>query len=82
MEDAAELRVTRDCELFKALNNHYNKTNEFEVIIPAIPDSFLSHTFVATRSSSRQFEESSYSQPKRVRKNETAGSEYKIIIIS
>jgi hypothetical protein len=36
VEDAAELRVTRDCELFKALNNHYNKTNEFEV-----PDEFL-----------------------------------------
>jgi len=36
VEDTSELRVTRDCELFKALNNHYNKTNEFEV-----PDEFL-----------------------------------------
>lgn len=36
VEDTNELRVTRDCELFKALNNHYNKTNEFEV-----PDEFL-----------------------------------------
>jgi len=31
--DPAELRVTRECDMFKALNNHYNKTNEFEVII-------------------------------------------------
>ena len=31
--DPAELRVTRDCDMFKALNNHYNKTNEFEVFI-------------------------------------------------
>ncbi|CAM9892486.1 unnamed protein product [Lampetra fluviatilis] len=26
-----ELRVTRDCELFRALNVHYNKANDFEV---------------------------------------------------
>lgn len=41
VEDPSELRVTRDCELFKALNNHYNKTNEFEVKILANPDSFI-----------------------------------------
>jgi hypothetical protein len=43
VDDPSDLRVTRDCELFKALNNHYNKTNEFEVIIPTIPDSFPNH---------------------------------------
>jgi len=36
IQDPAELRVNRDSDMFKALNNHYNKTNEFEV-----PDEFL-----------------------------------------
>lgn len=36
IESAADLTISRDCELFKALNNHYNKTNEFEV-----PEEFL-----------------------------------------
>ncbi|XP_030623546.1 prospero homeobox protein 1a [Chanos chanos] len=31
-----ELTVTRDCELFRALNMHYNKANDFEV-----PERFL-----------------------------------------
>uniref|UniRef100_A0A8C4GUT6 Prospero domain-containing protein n=1 Tax=Dicentrarchus labrax TaxID=13489 RepID=A0A8C4GUT6_DICLA len=31
-----ELSVSRDCELFRALNMHYNKANDFEV-----PDRFL-----------------------------------------
>ncbi|XP_058875478.1 prospero homeobox protein 1-like [Acipenser ruthenus] len=26
-----ELNVTRDCELYRALNMHYNKANDFEV---------------------------------------------------
>lgn len=26
-----ELSVSRDCELFRALNMHYNKANDFEV---------------------------------------------------
>uniref|UniRef100_A0A3B3YD20 Prospero domain-containing protein n=1 Tax=Poecilia mexicana TaxID=48701 RepID=A0A3B3YD20_9TELE len=33
---AEELSVSRDCELFRALNMHYNKANDFEV-----PDRFL-----------------------------------------
>jgi len=33
IQDPADLRVNRDSDMFKALNNHYNKTNEFEVII-------------------------------------------------
>nr|XP_015802788.2 prospero homeobox protein 1 [Nothobranchius furzeri]XP_015802789.2 prospero homeobox protein 1 [Nothobranchius furzeri] len=33
---ADELSVSRDCELFRALNMHYNKANDFEV-----PDRFL-----------------------------------------
>uniref|UniRef100_A0A1A8MTP0 Prospero homeobox 1 n=1 Tax=Nothobranchius pienaari TaxID=704102 RepID=A0A1A8MTP0_9TELE len=33
---ADELGVSRDCELFRALNMHYNKANDFEV-----PDRFL-----------------------------------------
>lgn len=28
---AEELSVSRDCELFRALNMHYNKANDFEV---------------------------------------------------
>lgn len=28
---ADELSVSRDCELFRALNMHYNKANDFEV---------------------------------------------------
>jgi len=42
--DPAELRVTRDCDMFKALNNHYNKTNEFEV-----PDEFLDCALASLR---------------------------------
>lgn len=26
-----ELSITRDCELYRALNMHYNKANDFEV---------------------------------------------------
>uniref|UniRef100_A0A668ASL1 Prospero homeobox 1a n=1 Tax=Myripristis murdjan TaxID=586833 RepID=A0A668ASL1_9TELE len=33
---ADEMSVSRDCELFRALNMHYNKANDFEV-----PDRFL-----------------------------------------
>uniref|UniRef100_I3K7A5 Prospero homeobox 1a n=2 Tax=Oreochromis TaxID=8139 RepID=I3K7A5_ORENI len=33
---AEEMSVSRDCELFRALNMHYNKANDFEV-----PDRFL-----------------------------------------
>ncbi|XP_018590800.1 prospero homeobox protein 1-like isoform X3 [Scleropages formosus] len=33
---AEEMSVTRDCELFRALNMHYNKANDFEV-----PERFL-----------------------------------------
>lgn len=28
---ADELTVSRDCELYRALNMHYNKANDFEV---------------------------------------------------
>lgn len=28
---AEELTVSRDCELYRALNMHYNKANDFEV---------------------------------------------------
>ena len=30
-----ELSVSRDCELFRALNMHYNKANDFEVTVSA-----------------------------------------------
>jgi len=42
--DPADLRVSRDCDMFKALNNHYNKTNEFEV-----PDEFLECSLTSLR---------------------------------
>lgn len=29
--DSSALRVSRDSELFRALNTHYNKGNDFEV---------------------------------------------------
>lgn len=29
-----ELSITRDCELYRALNMHYNKANDFEVGTP------------------------------------------------
>lgn len=32
---AEELSVSRDCELFRALNMHYNKANDFEVNLSA-----------------------------------------------
>ncbi|MGH0168167.1 UNVERIFIED_CONTAM: hypothetical protein FKN15_073888 [Acipenser sinensis] len=32
-----ELNVTRDCELYRALNMHYNKANDFE----QVPERFL-----------------------------------------
>ena len=42
IESAADLKISRESELFKALNNHYNKTNEFEVTIRAMSDSVTS----------------------------------------
>lgn len=39
-----ELSVSRDCELFRALNMHYNKANDFEV-----PDRFLEVAEVTLR---------------------------------
>ncbi|XP_072298434.1 prospero homeobox protein 1-like [Eucyclogobius newberryi] len=39
-----ELGVSRDCELFRALNMHYNKANDFEV-----PDRFLEVAEVTLR---------------------------------
>ena len=47
IENAADLKVTRESELFKALNNHYNKTNEFEVFIRAQSDSVTSHRLIS-----------------------------------
>ncbi|CAG5082591.1 Oidioi.mRNA.OKI2018_I69.PAR.g10163.t1.cds [Oikopleura dioica] len=44
IENAADLKVTRESELFKALNNHYNKTNEFEV-----PEEFLDVALMSLR---------------------------------
>ncbi|XP_055005658.1 prospero homeobox protein 1 [Boleophthalmus pectinirostris] len=41
---ADELGVSRDCELFRALNMHYNKANDFEV-----PDRFLEVAEVTLR---------------------------------
>lgn len=31
-----ELTVSRDCELYRALNMHYNKANDFEVSFEVI----------------------------------------------
>lgn len=33
---AEEMSVSRDCELFRALNMHYNKANDFEVSLRPI----------------------------------------------
>uniref|UniRef100_A0A4W3IHR7 Prospero domain-containing protein n=1 Tax=Callorhinchus milii TaxID=7868 RepID=A0A4W3IHR7_CALMI len=42
--DTNDLKVTRDCELFRALNMHYNKANDFQ-----IPDTFLEVAEVTLR---------------------------------
>ncbi|KPP79566.1 prospero homeobox protein 1-like [Scleropages formosus] len=36
-----ELSVSRDCELYRALNMHYNKANDFEVGLRSVPERFL-----------------------------------------
>ncbi|RMC12402.1 hypothetical protein DUI87_09917 [Hirundo rustica rustica] len=41
-----ELSITRDCELYRALNMHYNKANDFEGIFSA-PDLMLGFATVA-----------------------------------
>ncbi len=42
-----EMSVSRDCELFRALNMHYNKANDFEVSLRPLP---LFHTTAFTLS--------------------------------
>ncbi len=42
VNDVKDISITRESELFRALNMHYNKANDFQVLTPLHESSYQS----------------------------------------